>query len=149
MKGKEHSQPDQHADDPSSPHQFIHPSGVPVCRRGQEGWTGREPSLRSSSSGILTTDRWSTIGSWLAYLAHKKRRRIWHGGKVCACPLPPVKGGFFSPYLFIQGGDNSTSSEEESQDLSSQVFPPRLLLVHDASRRCQHNVPKNKKITTI
>ena len=33
-------------------------------------------------------------------------------------------------------------SEEESKNLSSQVLPPRLLVVHDASRGGQHHLAK-------
>ena len=33
-------------------------------------------------------------------------------------------------------------SEEKSKDLPSQVFPPRLLVVHDAAAGGQHHKPK-------
>ena len=33
-------------------------------------------------------------------------------------------------------------SEEESQDLSSQMLPPGLLVVHDAPGGGQHHVPE-------
>ena len=34
-------------------------------------------------------------------------------------------------------------SEEESQNLSSQVLPPGLLVIHDASRGGQHHLEEN------
>ena len=34
--------------------------------------------------------------------------------------------------------------EEETHDLSSEMLPPGLFMVHDATRGCHHNVAKSK-----
>ena len=34
------------------------------------------------------------------------------------------------------------ASEEEAEDFASQMFPPRLLVVHDATASGQHHKPK-------
>ena len=39
--------------------------------------------------------------------------------------------------------DAAQGAEEESQNLSSQVLPPGLLVIHDASRGGQHHLEEN------
>lgn len=39
--------------------------------------------------------------------------------------------------------------EEESKDLASQMFPPRLFVVHDSTTGCQNDVSVKKKISTV
>ena len=46
----------------------------------------------------------------------------------------------FHEVVFQDDLRNGISLEEESQDLSSKVLPPGLLVVHDASGSCQDDV---------
>ena len=51
---------------------------------------------------------------------------------ACIAILAPSAGK-------IEPGD---ASEEEAEDFASQMFPPRLLVIHDAAAGGQHNEPK-------
>ncbi len=142
----------------------LSPSSVGRQRSGR-----RVISTHGLLPRILTTD--GTNRSWFAVSevggTTSSGSPPRHGGKVCG--RPPPSGGewaFVAFYCLTSGFTASNSvagwrlldvqiargsfcSEEESQDLSSQVLPPGLLLVHDTARRGQHDVPADKHDTSM
>lgn len=45
-------------------------------------------------------------------------------------------------WSFIENPYHRHSLIKETQDFTTNILPPGLLVIHDASRSCQHNVAK-------
>ncbi len=121
MKGKEHSQPDQHADDPSS-RQFTHPSRVPVwcAEEAKKGGQDMSPPSAVLPWAFLPPMDGIPSGLGLPALPVKKGEGSGMVVRYAFAPRHESRGGFF-PHIYSSIGATTALLQKKNP----RIFPPR------------------------